>query len=327
MCPARDGCTITIFLRENDAGANRGAALTTDVCTSRAAPLLSDLLQKRLAVVALRLLVGSTTTEFIPKYISVEGRYVWLQPDLKKHYDLPLTAEEIASALRNGFVSLGIGPSFDSGNNPLIDAIEVYAATREQISHWLPLTSSEMHNSEPRDRVVVSKTTVMQPESSAGQGRLALSVASLSHVLQVLQKSSRVSPKDIETIRGLIQATALYDGGEIRQSLSTLLNYIEPDTTQRRKFVDDCTLAGVLKTLHSSNEVLDDLLAQAEGTTSRPDEKEVGIETSPRWKQVKRAIKNCLRVSTAIAGNDRETTSPCSKTWQPPTDSNAQLPC
>jgi hypothetical protein len=107
----------------------------------QAFPVLCDLVQNELVIVTLRLLVGTTMTEFIPKYVSVEGRRVWLRPEVKKWYDLPLTAEEIALGLRNGFVSIGIGPSFDSGNNPLVDAIEVYAARRGRISHWLPLSS------------------------------------------------------------------------------------------------------------------------------------------------------------------------------------------
>jgi len=223
-----------------------------------------------------------------------------LQPDLKKHYDLPLTSEEIASTLRNGFVPLGIGPSFDSGNNPLLDAVEVYAARREQISHWLPLTCSEMGSAEPQDKILSEVTT--QPKTPTGENRLALCVAALTHLLQVLQTTSEVTPEAYLTIGQLIQATALEDGGETRQSLATLLSYIEPDSWRRKKFLDEGTLAGVLKVLHSSDENLDEILAQAEGGSSRVGEDELDAERNHRWNQVRQTIKNCLRVSAAVAG-------------------------
>ena len=46
-------------------------------------------------------------------------------------------------ALWSGFVSIGLGPAFEAGNNPLIDAVEVYAIERKKIQHLIP-TSLQM---------------------------------------------------------------------------------------------------------------------------------------------------------------------------------------
>lgn len=297
MCPSRDGCTITISLQKGNDGAMQPPSQDKEH-----APLSHDVMQRELVVVAVRLLVGSTTTEFIPKYISIEGRRVWLRPDLKKHYDLPLTAEEIASSLRNGFVTLGIGPSFDSGNNPLIDAIEVYAARREQISHWLPLTCSEMHSDQP-DEAVTSQV-VTRLECSAGEDKLALSVASLTHLLQVLGATSEVSPEAHETIRQLVQGTALEDGGQTRQSLVMLLNYIEPDSCKRKKILDEGTLTGVLSALQSTNENL--VSGREEGSSSQSEgdamDVDVDDERAHDWATARQTVKDCLHVAAAVAG-------------------------
>ena len=271
-------------------------------------PVLCEMMQNDLVIVALRLLVGSTTTEFIPKYISVEGRRVWLQPDMKKQYDLPLTAEEIAWSLRNGFVSLGIGPSFDSGNNPLLDAIEVYAATREQISHWLPLTLSEMYNTQPQ--VKATSNTSIQAKVPVKETRLALTVAALAHILQVLRTSTDVTPEARETVRYLVQDTALEDGYKTRQPLATLLNYIEPDSFRRKRILDEGTLTGVLKALHSANTVVMEALAKAEdGSSLSADAKDLERNDShmrERWNNVRQMMKSCLRASTAVAGERPE---------------------
>ena len=283
MCPSREGCTITVSLKDGNSVAlgRTESAVSEDLLVDHS---MSKSMKEQLVIVALRLLVGSTTTEFIPKYISVEGRRVWLQPDLKKHYDLPLTAEEIASALRNGFVTLGIGPSFDSGNNPLLDSVEVYAAKREQISHWLPLTCSHMRQGLATGGDDATATeTAEQLEAPTEEKRLALSMTSITHLLQVLRTSSALSPEANETIRQVIEATALKDGGVLRQSLTTMLSCIEADPCRQKVILDEGVLAGILKDLRCANDILASTAAD-------------------RWNQVRETMKNCLRVAAGVAG-------------------------
>lgn len=299
MCPARDGSTITISLEKADHQQNTRRR-QDDSNGGRSSPLLCELIERDLVIVALRLLVGSTETEFIPKYVSVEGRRVWLKPDLKKHYDLPLTAEEIASSLRNGFVSLGIGPSFDSGNNPLIDAVEVYAAKREQICHWLPLSCSEMHSATVQEDAETDDT-VTRPEESILQDKLALSVEMVTHLLQILQTSSEISSESQETVRTLIETSALEDGSRTRQSLITLLPCIEPDSSKQKKMLDEGTLAGVWKALHSAGDNLGKRSARSNGPSSQSGENTADVINESGWRQWIEEMKRCLNVAATVA--------------------------
>jgi E3 ubiquitin-protein ligase UBR4 len=306
MCPSRDGCTITLKLQRayDHLGTtspsfdkNEESASHDILGKEQCFPVLCDLMQHELVLVALRLLVGSTTTEFIPKYVSIEGRRVWLRPNVKKWYDLPLTADEIALGLRNGFVSIGIGPSFDSGNNPLVDAIEVYAASRGQISHWLPLTSLTSQNLQQTDKAT-SRGTV-QTQTPPRENKLASFVLTLTHLLNVLGTDSDVTPEAHRIIRELIEATALDDDGETRQSLTSLLSCIEPDPEEHQKILDGGTLIGVLRALNSAKDMLQELL-RAEGEGSRCTQGDHQTFLRDRWIRVRRTTKECLKASAAI---------------------------
>jgi hypothetical protein len=59
---------------------------------------------------------------------------------------------------------------------------------------------------------------------------LASCMLTLTYLLHVLGTSSDVIPEAQRTIREIIEATALDDDGETRQSLISLLSCIEPDS-------------------------------------------------------------------------------------------------
>ena len=291
VCPSRDGCTITISLRKtyDDTVITRPAIESHETLdlrsTEQAFPAVSEMMQNELVIVAVRLLVGSTLTESIPKYVSVEGRRVALKADLKKWYDLPLTGEEIALGLRNGFISLGIGPSFDTGNNPLLDAIEVYATTRAKISHWLPLTSHM------KQHVVSSHPANVPADSSVAstqKNELTLSVLTLTHLLRVLGPESHAPPEAHEAVRQLIQTTALDGCGETRRSITGLLSQIEPDSCMRQMILDEGTLVGVSEALRAAK-------------TSLCESHENHLHSSDElWDQASRAMRDSLKASAAI---------------------------
>ena len=88
---------------------------------------------KALAIVAIRLFIGSTTTDYLPREVTVMGRPLKLAQGVKRWYDMPLTDEEIMLSIRSGFVCVSIGASFDKSNNPILDAVEVYCKKRKDL--------------------------------------------------------------------------------------------------------------------------------------------------------------------------------------------------
>jgi hypothetical protein len=101
--PRRDGCTLIISLIQE---AKSSTSPAIDFQVGDLPPAESS----RHVLAALRVLLGSTSTDRIPRYLYIEGRQVEVSPGIKKWYSIQLTAEEIAISLRNGFIVLGIGP-------------------------------------------------------------------------------------------------------------------------------------------------------------------------------------------------------------------------
>ena len=103
------------------------------------------------------------------------------------------------------------------------------------------------------------------------------------------------------TIREIIEATALDDDGETRQSLISLLSCIEPDSHERQKILDGGTLIGVSVALHSAKNMLQELFLRAEGEDSRDTEDSHLPCLRDRWNRVRRTTKECLKATAAIA--------------------------
>jgi hypothetical protein len=101
--PRRDGCTLIISLIPETKSLSSQAIdfQVGDLPTAESS---------RHVLAALRVLLGSTSTDRIPRYLYIEGRQIEVSPGTKKWYSIQLTAEEIAISLRNGFIVLGIGP-------------------------------------------------------------------------------------------------------------------------------------------------------------------------------------------------------------------------
>jgi len=123
ICPARDGCTLTAGLQ------------TIDISSKSVADRKSQVEDNALAIVAVRVLVGSLP-DLIPREIVImgSGRSMKLKKNVKRWYDFPLTDEEILLAIRNGFVTIWISPCHDLSSSPIIDSVEVYARSRTDLA-------------------------------------------------------------------------------------------------------------------------------------------------------------------------------------------------
>jgi hypothetical protein len=280
MSPSRDGCTITVSL-EGDVE----MAKLTDVegTTDRLREKLAskdENHREELVIVALRLLVGSTTTDCLPSRVFVQGRPIALTPDLKRWYDLPLTLEEVVIALRSGFVSIGLGPTFEVGNNPLIDAVEVYAIERKKIQHLIP-TSLQMETTffPSRD---------LSEENDGATRALILTTRVLSSLYQLVDATLDENTPEGRALKELIRSTALKKDISVRESVIGLLESLESDYDIRQKFLDKGTILGMSEALQS---------AAALFRTTDPDE----LEAPNLCRKVKSLIERSLNLATSIA--------------------------
>ena len=242
MVPRREGCTITISLK-------------TDLKQPLPLPQhrSAQKLQHR-AITALRVLVGSTSSECIPSQVFVHGRPVDITPGVKKWYSLPLTEEEIALSIRNGFVSLGIGGTLDSSNNPLIDAVEVYATSRKIIDTWLP--KSFFPAKGMSDSVVLSRpqdTDSQDEKTNNDADMLELSAKALLSLCQVLGGGKVLSREERNFLRDLVKETALGGSSKVGTLVQDLIRILEADN--QASFYDKSVLLGCSATLSRANDI------------------------------------------------------------------------
>jgi hypothetical protein len=231
--PSREGCTLTVFFQ------NKGSSKATDETLEDRPPKSSTL-----AIVAVRILLGSTTKECLPKELIVMGRPIAVTKRMKRWYNIPLTDEEIVLGVRNGFVSIGIGASFELNKNPpLVDAIEVYAQERRKMQHLFPplLGKGDLVSS---NESVVS----LFPDREASRNTLDLSILALTHIYYLVEKSfDRSSEDSLQTLLRLIQVTALDSNGQkdVREKVIELLKGIDKNESSRQMLIDEGTILGI----------------------------------------------------------------------------------
>jgi len=147
---------------------------------------------------AIRILVGNTSLEFIPRELRVMGRTCATCKGLRRWYDLLLSEEEIRLVRETGLLAFSISNSFEHDNPAIIDALEVYARRRSPIANTSPST---WHGE--RDKMVVK--TMITDGGLDDATRLERSVVGCT---QVLQEACRaVGPSGLsESMRSQILA-------------------------------------------------------------------------------------------------------------------------
>lgn len=242
MSPSRDGCTVTVALEGRVEVSKLGDREIAD--SPMDIPHLDDMGKHTvdLVIVALRFLVGSTSTDCLPSSLFVQGRPFQLAPNVKRWYDVPLTLEEVLMALRSGSVSVGLGPTFETGNSPIVDAIEVYAVERKKIRHLIPQT---LEGSRVND-ISFSKTST---ETNDCASTLALKTRILSFLYQLVGARVNQETPEGKSLKHLIRSTALNDDRSVRDNVVDLLEKVETNPDLRQKFLDEGTLLGIASTL------------------------------------------------------------------------------
>jgi len=92
-----------------------------------------EICKEEYAIVALRVLTGSCSKDSIPENISVCGKLMQLPKSMKRYHDFILTEQDIINGVRNGFITISIPSSVDSGNT-FIDGVEIYAVKRHGVT-------------------------------------------------------------------------------------------------------------------------------------------------------------------------------------------------
>jgi GRF zinc finger len=240
MSPSTDGCTITIALK-GPVSKMKSEVMEVSELSERIHDSQSkDAKKEDLIVAAVRILVGSSHSECLPSCVYIQGRPVNLKMDAKRWYDLPLTWDEVLKAVRNGFISLGIGPVNEKDSFPVLDAVEVYAISRSKVQHLIPQALGNFISSR-------SKVNESVPRSVASSNTLNQIAHILSYVYGLvgvcLTKNSSACASFEPLIRNSLQSG---DKGA-QESMMKLLEQVESDSHERQKFLDDVTISVVFE--------------------------------------------------------------------------------
>ena len=278
MSPRREGFTLTVMLK---------AAQTNETGD----PAIDDLVKKsgpkELAIAAVRVLVGSTSSDCIPQKIFVQGRPIELQAGTKKWYSVTLTDEEIAITVRTGVLSVGISHAFDSTSSPLLDAIEIYAINRQEVDPWLPRRLStnptaKLDLSDPCDDSQTSKA-------------LVLSSRSLEALCELVGPAKSLPKAQSDLLKRMVQEITVNRNILVSDCVENLLKRLYPNPQARNSIKDEGALQGCsmllshCQTLLESSKAADD----ADSTAS--------ADFDNAWFTVRAHLRSCLRTSAYIA--------------------------
>jgi hypothetical protein len=278
---SKDGCTLTIRLRPHHE------------VTRKSVSVIKDL--KDLVIVAVRVLLGTSTIDFFPTLITVMGRPIKPTRQKKRWYDVPLTDEEILLVSRMGFIPIYISRSTGSDQHQiLIDSIEVYAEQRDKLQHIFSTRNDE--TIDPKGPVHISDTCCSQTRRQLVNSSIAI----ISHVVQLLGgSSSKLADVSNDSLLRLIRVTAL-DSPEIegaRNHVVDILNEMKSDSKERQRLLDEGTLIGICGILNDLEELVKNVR-----TSTTSDHQQYDIKTMTRNARLKvlSRVNDCLSAAIAI---------------------------
>jgi hypothetical protein len=236
MSPSNDGCTIAISLKGPVTRTKSEVIEVSELSERISGTQRKDAKKEDLIIAALRVLVGSSHSDCIPSCLFVQGRSVNLKMDAKRWYDLPLTWEEILKSVRNGFVSLGIGPVNEKASFPVIDAVEVYAVARSKVQHLIPQNLKDF----------ISNRN-MENESVPRSLALTNTLSQVSHILSYIYRLVGVyltkSDSACESFEPLLRYSLRSGDKGAQEGMMKLLEQVESDSHERQRFLDEVTIS------------------------------------------------------------------------------------
>lgn len=235
-------------------------------------------------IVALRILVGSTSTDCIPRKITIEGRPMECLPGTKKWYCHVLTAQEIALGVRNGLFVLSVGSTFDSSSSPVLDALEVYAVDAHKLEHWIPvgLQSLTPPGSDASKALPSVDSQSSQPQKSA----LLLSLEAFMRFSQLLSPLVYVlSQMEKTLLEKIVMTHALEDDNEVFDGVDTVLACFGMKGGSRAAFCDKAIIGGCL-------DFLVEFGRQVEGRSQ---------DFRSFWERAQARLRKCFNISRTVA--------------------------
>ena len=284
VCNRREGCALSISLRPPSEHVTKSKT-SLDAANGR------ENLSTAHAIVAVRVLVGSNLGN-IPTTIIVQGRPVELSPRVKKWYSLPLTNEEIILGIRCGFVTLGIGPASDPTIDSVVDAVEVYARERKDISPWIQkfyfgsLSDENKQSGSAQSSLVATSKRHVDNASSCG---LLLGAKALASFFEVSPDSVRHMEKEQRRrVHSIVEETAYTQDAAVSQAIHDLICRLESHDVDRGSLFDESILRGWLKALVDVRMAL-------------PKSPWEGADGKTRWTAMRRFLVKCLEAVSKIA--------------------------
>ncbi len=237
ISPCKEGCTLTISLRDYLSTKKIKTVINEPEDSLPTSGINNSKVDvEKVAIVAVRVLLGSTTTDYLPEELAVMGRQVKLAQKMKRWYDIPFTDEEIMLAHRSGVVTISIGSSSDTTKSPpIIDSVEVYAQEREKLPHLFSTNENE---------------TFFEVEGI--KKALDISILTITHMCNLLGNVIDLSSQiNQQTLNRLIQVTALEapSDGNVRHHVVDLVKSVEKDPHIMQLTLDEGTLQGISQTL------------------------------------------------------------------------------
>lgn len=285
ISPSSEGGTLTVSLRRPERSmssilSSRLQQRLTSSERNNADFEYNSVDVDKLAIVAVRILLGSTSTEYLPQQISVMGRRIKLREKVKRWYDIPLTDEEIILGHKSGSVTISIGASLDTTSSPpLIDSVEVFA---KELSH---LTSCFSARTKPNNIHCLNEQEEVEEQT---RRCLDTSILAIAHLYDLVDNKVDLSSQiDIETINRLIQITALDSPEEdnVRSHVISLVKSMEKNQNTMQFLLDEGTIHGILN-------IEKDISCKKIGETSIP----------YQWRdKIISRLNDCLEVAISIA--------------------------
>lgn len=239
----------------------------------------------RKAIVAVRVLVGSSSLSSIPQYLCLGGRKYDILAGIKRWYCFYMSPQEISASIRCGYVGLGVGPAHEGSRGPAIDALECFARDRSAIDAWLPTCLRSLVPERPE-------------RLRNGQGGVAaepkrlfrLSLKLLSRICKLLGPTDSFTLQGNDVWKKIVKATTLDGDSKVTADVNSILRAVEQDEDSRESFRDMCQVGACSEFLFICNERLKSAsLSPANGA----------FETL--WDSLHDPLKKCIRLVSQIA--------------------------
>ena len=233
-----------------------------------------------LAIAALRIQVGKSSTARVPSNIIVEGRRIPTKKGVNEWYAVVLTAQEIALSMRKGFVTVKIDRNHFPPNSLVVDCIEVYAIPRSKIASW---TKAENYRS-----IFLSDEKEMQQIE-----RIQQATESLRKLACIGDDTSKAM-LDEEFLRFLVFETAIGCTNPINESVVALTKCFDESLKDRNSqaFIDSTRVKACFDFVKAA--------------PPEPDSLHSGDACFMRYERFLLQMEDCLRLCCSIAKNRPE---------------------